>query len=317
MSMLSFHPEDSNVLVSGGYEGIWIWDVAERRVVKKIEAETSRDAHTSDVLCCEWAYDGTSLLTGSKDSDVKVWDTTNDYKLLETIVGHKASVLSIVYSPLSHKIATAGRDSTIKVWDGTTLVPAMRAQRADDSGIKCGLLNNLDGHRGDVVTLLWDESGFVLYSGARDNSVKVWDARAGVGVRDLEDRANYMGKHRGDVRKMVAVATTPYMLTCSLDSTLKLWEVAHTASAPPLELSEAKRDEAEAKLLASILGDGQAVEEAKAEVCLVYGWRAVHAPHSQAWRSMARARTRERRAALTSSSPPSRCSRTRACTTWR
>lgn len=277
--MLSFHPEDSNVLVSGGYEGIWVWNVAERRVVKKIEAETSRDAHTSDVLCCEWAFDGTSLLTGSKDSDVKVWDTTNDYKLLETIVGHKASVLSIVHSPTSNKIATAGRDSTIKVWDGSTLVPEMRAQRADDSGIKCALLNNLDGHRGDVVTLSWDASGFILFSGARDNTIKVWDARSGVPLRDLEDKANYMGKHRGDVRKMVSIATTPYMISCSLDSTLKVWQVAPTVSAPPLELSEAKRDEAEAKLLASILGDGQAIEEAKAVVS-----NAVGGPRACAWR---------------------------------
>ena len=264
---LSFNPTDSNMLVSGGYEGILVWDVAAQRMVKKIHIDNRRDAHTSDVLCFEWACDGTSLLTGSKDSDVKVWDVNNDFKLLETIVGHKASVLSITYSPLSKLIATAGRDSTIKVWDGTTLAVAMRAQRADDSGIKCSLVHNLDGHRGDVVTLTWQESGYVLFSGARDNTVKVWDARSGVELRELEQRSDAFGKHRGDVRKMICIPGSPYMITGSLDSTMKVWRVAPTEAVATLELTESKRDEAEAALLQSILGDGESVQEAKAVVC--------------------------------------------------
>jgi len=261
---ISFHPKDSNVLVSCGYEGLWVWDVASRTTTVKLNA-TMREFHSSDVLCFTWACDGTSLLTGSKDSDVKVWDVQNNYALLETIVGHKASVLSIVVHPETKMIATAGRDSTIKIWDGKTLDVSFRAKRADDSGIKCALLHNLDGHRGDIVTLTW-AAPFVLYSGARDNTIKVWDCRNGNAVRDFEDKANAFGKHRGDIRRMICLPGGPHIVTCSLDSTMKLWKAAPTEAKEVIELSDAKRDEAEAKLLASILSDGVAHEEAKAAV---------------------------------------------------
>lgn len=264
---LSFCPRDPNIIVSGGYEGIFIWNTAERRVSKRLHSSLQDDAHEGDVLCFEWAMDGTSLLSGGKDSDIKIWDVLNDWKLLETIVGHKSSVLAVAFNKASGLIASAGRDSTIKLWNGASLVPEMRAQRADDSGIKCGLMNNMDGHRGDVVALTWLSNGFTLMSGARDNSVKLWDVRAAVVMRDIEQKSNGNGKHRGDVRTMIVLPGDSYMLSCSLDSTIKVWKLASVATVDrTVELSEAKRDEAEAKLLASILGSGASTTEAAAEL---------------------------------------------------
>ena len=62
-------------------------------------------------------------------------------------------------------------------------------------------------------------------------------------------------------------SNAPRMITGSLDSTMKVWRVAPTEAVATLELTESKRDEAEAALLQSILGDGESVQEAKAVVC--------------------------------------------------
>ena len=83
-------------------------------------------------------------------------------------------MLALAFSPAATCLASCGRDSVIKVWDCTTLTGEARERRRDDSGITCGLINNLEGHRGDVVSIEWSETGATLVSGARDNTIKIW-----------------------------------------------------------------------------------------------------------------------------------------------
>merc|ERR1712096_127432 len=134
-----------------------------------------QQTHNNAVLCVEWAFEGACLLTGSKDTNIKIWDAIDSqYTYMETIDGHKADVLCVKFNLASERIVSAGRDSTIKYWDASSLKPKQRSVRADDKSIKCTLLQNMDGHRGDVCTLTLTTDGGTLFSGARDNMIKVW-----------------------------------------------------------------------------------------------------------------------------------------------
>lgn len=241
-----------------------VWDVQEAKVVHSVptappavSGTSYHQGHESDVEVLVWAYGGTCLLSGSKDSNIKVWDVQNGFKELETIFGHKATVLALTINETRHTLASAGRDSTIKLWDISSLQPGMRARRSDDSGVRVNLLGNMDGHRGDVTSLAWSlTSPVMLYSGARDNTIKAWNVELQTEIRDVEDTgAGTAGKHRGDVRSLLVFprpggvqaappgTTIPsnappgveggdVLVTASLDSSLKVWSLVGETDAP-------------------------------------------------------------------------------------
>lgn len=74
--------------------------------------------------------------------------------------------VALKYSSASNCLASCGRDSVIKIWNCETLQGEARERRRDDTGITCQLVNNLEGHRGDVVSIAWSETGATLVSGA-------------------------------------------------------------------------------------------------------------------------------------------------------
>ncbi|KAA0154886.1 hypothetical protein FNF29_02027 [Cafeteria roenbergensis] len=226
---LVFHPTDPDVLVSGGADGIFVWSLRAGRPTKVIRSEANVSAefpaHESDVEVLVFAFKN-NLISGSKDCNIKVWDADRGYTLLETITGHKAAVLSLKVHERTQRLASAGRDSGIKVWDISTLAPEWRARRADDRGIQCQLMGNLDGHRGDVVTLTWRPDGTGLFSGARDNTWRMWHVPTYSEVRVVEDASKGMdGSHRGDVRRIVGLPGGRTAVTASLDGNVMLWEL--------------------------------------------------------------------------------------------
>ncbi|KAJ4456959.1 putative WD-40 repeat protein [Paratrimastix pyriformis] len=256
VTSLLFHPTEPT-LVSAGVEGIFIWDLTRMALRKKIlihteaagqQATATPDAHEGPIEVLLWMYGGTALISGSKDSTVRVWDVLEDYRMLETITGHKAPVLCLAWSEKTNMLASAGRDSAIKIWDTRTLAPSCRAQRRADKSIVCLQVTQLDGHRGDVTALLWSRDGITLFSGARDNMIKVWDVGLGqkriqfisfpstrvavvVQVWDVGSGKNMRDilGHKGDIRSLLLLNEEQYLLSSATDSRFIIWAVAaHT-----------------------------------------------------------------------------------------
>jgi len=235
---LIFHPKNEDVLVSGGVDGIFVWSLREGRATRVIRSEANVSpefpAHEADVEVLAFVY-GNTLVSGSKDSNIKLWDADRGFVLLETLTGHKATVLALKAHEKSHRLSSAGRDSSIKIWDISTLAPEWRARRAEDRGLKCELAGNLDGHRGDVVTLTWRSDGSGLFSGARDNTWRMWNVTTMSEVRVVEDAARGMdGSHKGDVRRIIGLPGGRHAVTAALDGTVVLWELDPEDGTEPL-----------------------------------------------------------------------------------
>ncbi len=45
----------------------------------------------------------------------------------------------------------------------------------------------MDGHLGDVSCLCLSSSGSLLFSGARDNSIRSWDLKSRTNIREIRD----------------------------------------------------------------------------------------------------------------------------------
>lgn len=147
--------------------------------------DTNQYAHEGHVECLLYIYEGSTLVSGSRDNTLKAWDALDGYVLMETIMGHKGHVLTLDFCSALDLLVSAGRELQIKIWDVKTLNPAMRAARADNKGIHVQLHQNIDAHRGDVTCVRWAAGGEKLFSGARDNEIKVWDRATGKAVKTI------------------------------------------------------------------------------------------------------------------------------------
>ena len=56
----------------------------------------------------------------------------------------------------------------------------------------CPLIASMDGHLGDVSILTISEDGEYIFSGARDNSIRVWSFNARKCIREIKDQNNMM-----------------------------------------------------------------------------------------------------------------------------
>jgi len=260
----SFHPRfpETDEVVSCGFDGILIWDTTNANIRQRIDlsnkvGETKK--HTGQVECIAWGYGGDILITGSKDNSIRLWNSAKNYEFLEVLVGHKAPVLTIAFNVETNMLASSGRDSMIKIWDMSSIAPEVRDERKRDPSIKCQLMNSMDGHRGDVCTLTWSNGGRSLLSGARDNTIKLWDCELYKEMREITSAQ----AHDADIRRISYVTTqsgAPVLLTAALDGCIKSWKLADMTAAhgemTDLQMN-AERELAEQAALAAIMqGEG-------------------------------------------------------------
>jgi WD40 repeat protein/serine/threonine protein kinase len=80
---------------------------------------TLRGGHAGFILCLAFAADGRTLVSGSDDGTVRLWDPkTGD--LRSTFTGHRDLVTSLAISPDGAAIASCSLDQTVRVWRAAT-----------------------------------------------------------------------------------------------------------------------------------------------------------------------------------------------------
>ena len=137
------------------------------------------EGHRSGVNAVAVTADGRTVVSGSDDETVRVWDPASGQA--RTLEGHGGWVLAVAVTADGRTAVSGSEDGTVRVWDLAT-----------------GAARVLKGHDGKVNAVAVTPDGHTAASGSEDGTVRVWDLASG--------EARTLAGHGGWVR---AVAVTP------------------------------------------------------------------------------------------------------------
>lgn len=210
--------------------------------------------HTNRATGAVFSPDEASILSGSDDKSVRLWDvSTGAERLLE---GSKKPILAVAFSPdgetvlatcghtnppsggMLHLWAAAGGQRTHRridvsnagiAWDakfapnGRLIAPACEdaSIRLLDTSDKKNIkeINQLMGHNGAVRSVAFSPDGSKILSGGADYDVCLWDLANGKEIRRM------IG-HQGAVTGVAFSPDGNSALSGGVDKTVRLWDVA-------------------------------------------------------------------------------------------
>ncbi len=205
------------------------------------------DEHKDDVTSIAFSSDGYTLVSGSNDHSIKVWNLILRKSKL-TLNGHSAPVNDLDISQDGKWIVSAGKDGKVVLWNGVTgekirevvndevAVTAVRFN-SNDSLLAIGFsdgklkiwnqqLNQFTIetrlHNEGINSILFKEKENILISASSDHSIKIFDINQKKIIQNLTGhtgKVNTLSLKVNDAQQLV-------LLSGSEDETIKFWNLS-------------------------------------------------------------------------------------------
>ncbi|KAF8738018.1 WD40 repeat-like protein, partial [Rhizoctonia solani] len=145
----------------------------------------------------------TYIASGHSDNVIRIWDIRSKEQIGAPLIGHKARIPSLVFSPTCMQLASGSADTTIRIWDVT-------------SGFQASQV--LKGHLDAVNSVAFSLDGTRLVSGSSDRTIRMWDVYSGLPLGIFQG-------HTQGVSSVAFAPDSPKFVSGSLDETIRFWDV--------------------------------------------------------------------------------------------
>jgi WD40 repeat protein len=109
LSCVTWSPDGSMIAAAVG-QNIEVWNVTSK---EKIWTLTG---HTGEIRGVAFSPDGKSIVSGSRDNTIKIWDIESGWEIKTFQNVHDSYFESLSYSPDGRHFLTTSQDKTIKIW---------------------------------------------------------------------------------------------------------------------------------------------------------------------------------------------------------
>jgi WD40 repeat protein len=206
--------------------------------------------HEDRVSSIVFSADGRTLVSGSIDKTVRVWDVVTGREL-RRLSGHQTGVNSVAISADGKRVASGTFHGTVRVWDldsgvilrtlGNPSQVLCVAMSSDTGTLVAGCEDGsigiwdqeaerprLTSPNGEVWSVALSADGRILTSASEDGSVHVWDVGTGNAIRTLVTGSNpvWSVAMSGDGRRVVAGFK---------DGSVRVWELESGTEVQVLE----------------------------------------------------------------------------------
>eukprot|EP01130_Rhizamoeba_saxonica_P017056 TRINITY_DN8098_c0_g1_i1.p1 TRINITY_DN8098_c0_g1~~TRINITY_DN8098_c0_g1_i1.p1 ORF type:complete len:2262 (-),score=513.74 TRINITY_DN8098_c0_g1_i1:41-6826(-) len=197
MNSVNFHPNDSNIIVTGSSEcKVILWNVRSGLETMILEG------HIRPVTYVEFSPRGTEIASASEDGTVIIWNAENG-NIIHKIEAHRSGVNTLSWSPLvdDHRLVSGSEDFSLKIWNTTT----------------GEMIHELLGHDNVVGSVSFSPNGKLVVSASRDNTLRIWHSKNGTQLNILQGHKDWLnGCHFSQGSK-------PRIVSCSWDYNMILW----------------------------------------------------------------------------------------------
>jgi phosphoserine phosphatase len=228
-----------------GWTSLTVWGLSAQARKNRITLRATLSGHTGPVWSVAFAPDGQTLVTGSDDTTLRVWDAATGREKAE-LPRRGSAVLGVVFAHSEKFLLSGGGDGILRVWDvasrteqkemvlangnlrRTPIAPDDRtvAVATATQGVELWDLDSrtvrqkFAGHHGTILGMAFAPDGKTLVTGDTSGRIRFWNPATG------EEEASF----EGDTLGVRALAFSPDSRTLASagtgDKDVKLWEVA-------------------------------------------------------------------------------------------
>jgi WD40 repeat protein len=208
--------------------------------------------HSRDVSSVIWSRDGTKLVSGCEDNNIRIWDSATGSIIL-TLEGHSDKVGPVAWNSVYNTLASGSNDTTIKIWysatgnlihtleghsdavyslawspDGSKLASGSKDNTINIWDIhfdKVNIIKTFEGHSGIVQSVAWNHDGTKLVSGSKDKNILIWDMILGNVIFNIQgDSLVNPERHSGEITCVAWSCDGQRIASGSVDKTIKIWD---------------------------------------------------------------------------------------------
>ncbi len=230
--------------VSQGQSVVSDLESARKRMPESGRFLGALQGHADAVKAVAFGPDSRSLVSGSEDNTIRVWDASTG-SFVRSFDGHLGSVEAVTVSADAQHLLSASRDRTLRLWDFAT----------------GACIRVMEGHEDVVRSAAFTGDARYALSGGHDRTIRLWDMRTGACVAVLSGHSDWVtgvaitkdgrvaasvgadkvlivwdvvGREailrvRAHAAPLTCVGISPegdFVITGGLDGLIKLWKVA-------------------------------------------------------------------------------------------